>query len=103
MGAPGLLDPFRPGDGIAPVDLRTLPPLALVDADGLVTAWVGGAAEPDLVPRPGVGVESGTGVAGPQRPDMTGGQAVIVVGVLHALDELGLLRPVQRGERAPEA
>ena len=60
--------------GVDPVG--GFPPLPGVDAGVQVPAGVGGAGEPDLVPRPGVGVERGAGVPGPQAPHLGGGVVV---------------------------
>ena len=68
-----------------------------------VAAGVGRAGEPDLVPRPGVGVERGAGVPGPQAPHL--GRRVVVPRlaavreVLHGLDQRRLLARPQPGER----
>ena len=51
-----------------------------VDAGVLVTARVGRPGKADLVPGRRMGVEGGTGVAGPQAPHLLGGQAVPGVG-----------------------
>ena len=75
--------------------LGYFPVLELSHPQGLVTTRVGRPPETDLVPRPGVGVERRAGVACPQRPDMGAGDPVPQLGVLHRLDDSGLLLGVE--------
>ena len=100
MGPLGRFAALRPGNRVLGVVFGAFPFLAAVDAQVLVAAWVGGAAEADLVPGPGVGVEGGAGVAGPQAPEMPGVEAVPLVGILDRLDELTLLRTPPSDESA---
>src|SRR6185312_735593 len=68
-GAPSLEPlPLDVLHGVGMDGLLALPGLARADAEAGVAARVGGAAEADLVPRPGVRIEHGQGIAGDDAP-----------------------------------
>ena len=72
MRAAGPFDAGGEGHRVGVDPVGGLPALPGVDAGVQVPAGVGGAGEADLVPRPGVGVERGAGVPGPQAPHLRG-------------------------------
>ncbi len=73
--------------------------LALAHPERLVTAGIGGTPETDLIPRPGMRIEGGAGITGPQRPNANSGQTVPLVGLVHRFDQRGLLERSKLLER----
>ena len=68
------LDAVGEGARVGTVVVGDLPLFALAYSERLVAPRIGRATKADLVPRPRMGVEGGTGVAGPQAPHMLCGR-----------------------------
>ena len=99
----GRLGPLRPRDRVLSVALLDLPGLAGAQGKVLVAARIGRAAEADLVPGPGMGVEGAAGVPHPQREEAGGGQSVpSSFAQPHRFDDVALLSVRQLRERPPE-
>src|SRR5580704_14340019 len=74
-------------DRITLEGLGAFPALALPGADPGVAAWIRRAAEADLVPRPGMGVERAQHRAGHDLPDVRRFQGVPHLAVQGSLGE----------------
>src|SRR5579884_677425 len=99
MVGPCPVHPLGPRHGVGGVPLGDLPLLAPAEPQVLVAAGVGGPAEADLVPRPGVRVEGGAGVADPELEEALGRHPVpLALTDPDRLDEVHLRLAVELAE-----